>query len=49
MNDSVILIVGIVVFGLMLIAMILTVIEFKRIVKEDNAKLADSKRDSDDV
>ena len=49
MNDITLLITGIVVFGLMLIAMILTVIEFKQLGKQEEARLTDSKRDSGDA
>ncbi len=49
MNDITLLITGVVVFGLMLIAMVMTVIEFKQIGKQQEARLADSKRDSDDA
>ena len=49
MTDLTLLITGVVVFGLMLIAMVMTVIEFKQIGKQQEARLADSKRDSDDA
>ena len=49
MNDITLLITGIVVFGLMLIAMILTVIEFKQLGKQEEVRLTDSKRDSGDA
>lgn len=46
MNDTVLLLTGVMVFGLMVIAVILTIVEFKRIGKKDKARLAKSKRDS---
>ena len=49
MNDITLLITGVVVFGLMLIAMVMTVIEFKQIGKQQEARLADSKRDPGDA
>ena len=47
MNDITLLVTGVVVFSLMLIAMVLTVFEFKQLGKQQEARLADSKRDPD--
>ncbi len=44
MTDLTLLITGIVVFGLMLIAMIMTVIEFKQMGKQQESSSADPKR-----
>jgi hypothetical protein len=49
MTDITLLITGVVVFGLMLIAMVMTVIEFKQIGKQQEAKLAGPKRDPGDA
>ena len=49
MNDITLLITGVVVFGLMLIAMVLTVFEFKRLGKQQKTRLAESKRDPSDT
>jgi hypothetical protein len=49
MNDLTLLMTGVVVFGLMVIAVILTVIEFKQMGKQQEAKLAESKRDLGDA
>jgi hypothetical protein len=49
MNDITLLVTGMVVFGLMLTAMVMTVIEFKQLGKQQEARLADSKRDPDDA
>jgi hypothetical protein len=49
MNDLTLLITGAVVFGLMLIAMVMTVIEFKQLGKQQEARLADPKRDPGDA
>lgn len=48
MNDFTILITGVVVFGLMIIAVVMTVIEFKQLGKQQEVNLDDSKRDSGD-
>ena len=45
MNDLSLLIIGTVVFGLMFIGMVLTVVEFRRIYEDEQAKSdADSSR-----
>ena len=44
MNNTVLLLTGVMVFGLMLIAVILTIVEFKRIAKKEQKRLAKSKR-----
>ncbi len=49
MTDNTILITGVVVFGLMLIAVIMTAIEFKQMGKQQEARLANPKRDSGDA
>jgi hypothetical protein len=45
MNDTTLLIVGIVVFGLMLIGMAMTVAEFSRLSRQDAAKRKLENRD----
>ena len=49
MNDTVLLLTGVMVFGLMFIAVILTVVEFRRIEKKEKNRLAKAKRVSGDA